>query len=81
MKNCVFICVFIFAFVGNPIAEPCPTGHYCETGSGPANCPKLQYRDVTGGSNIADCKPCLAGYYCFETGQFIKQDHFEHVVR
>lgn len=53
---------------GRPVPDLCPEGHYCLTGTGPTECPRLHYRDVTGGADIADCFPCQPGYWCNTTG-------------
>ena len=53
---------------GDPVPELCPAGAYCEEGTGPTDCPVLHYRDLLGGENVTDCFPCVAGYWCNETG-------------
>lgn len=46
----------------------CPIGYYCLTNSYGAEskkkCPPGTYRNVTKGTNLADCFKCPFGYYC-----------------
>lgn len=48
----------------------CLTGQYCEAGSAKVakNCPIGTYMNDRGASNINDCKPCTAAFYCGATG-------------
>ncbi|KAH3741464.1 hypothetical protein DPMN_048189, partial [Dreissena polymorpha] len=55
----------------NPV--PCIAGHYCLNGTGisvsePIPCPVNFYLDTTGNDVLADCKPCISGYICNQTG-------------
>ena len=53
---------------GEAVPAPCPEGRYCLESAGPTECPRLHYRDVTGGANISDCFACVPGYWCNATG-------------
>ena len=54
----------MLVYLGDPVPRPCPAGYYCQEGTGLIDCPRLSYRDITGGANISDCFPCPAGYWC-----------------
>ena len=54
---------------GDPIPKPCPHGHYCPRGdTAPIPCPRNRYRNQTAGSNVGDCSPCPAGFFCDDVG-------------
>ena len=59
-----------FILLGNPIPYPCPYGYYCPMGVGPEPCPILTFMNYRGASNITDCIPCEAGYWCKFEGEF-----------
>jgi len=47
----------------------CPTGHYCEIGTGaPVACAPGTYNPVEGGVDVAACLACPANYYCESYG-------------
>ncbi|XP_023933583.1 fibrillin-2 [Lingula anatina] len=48
----------------------CPTGHYCPNGTSvhQPSCPVGTYSNRTGLQTIAECMPCLQGYYCDTEG-------------
>ena len=52
------------------VSGMCQEGYYCEEKSTTATpttpCPGGTYRDLPGGSEIADCGECPAGFYCPE---------------
>ncbi|XP_077985306.1 uncharacterized protein LOC144439946 [Glandiceps talaboti] len=55
--------------VQNP--QPCPTGHYCPSGTQYAiqyGCPNGTYSDLTHLTAASDCTPCSGGYYCGQEG-------------
>ena len=61
--------IFVVIYPGDPVADQCPAGQYCEEGTGPTDCPRLHYRDVVGGATLTDCFPCRPGYWCNTTGK------------
>ncbi|GMH73236.1 hypothetical protein TL16_g06129 [Triparma laevis f. inornata] len=51
------------------IGDVCPPGHYCGNGSiTPGTCPPATFTNVTGNTQINDCKNCLPGYICPTNG-------------
>ena len=57
----------------------CPAGHFCPVSNAthpltrtpcivPEPCPIGTFLDVTGGTSLADCKTCPAGFVCHQTG-------------
>ena len=47
----------------------CTPGHYCGFGSFvPTACPKGTYQPLERMGHLIDCRPCEAGYHCFEAG-------------
>ena len=66
--------VLKFLFVsstGTSDPDPCIAGHYCPLGTGldPVPCPVNTYLDTTGAAVEADCKSCVKGYICNQTGK------------
>ena len=52
-------------------SEPvlCPPGQYCPSGAAvPVPCPKGRFGNNTGLSSESECRLCLPGFYCDETG-------------
>lgn len=60
-------------FSGTSDPEPCIAGHYCPLGTGldPVPCPVNTYLDTTGAAVEADCKSCVKGYICNQTGLYL----------
>ena len=58
------------------IHGPCPEGTYCpeKENIAPVKCPKGTYRSRGRGTNLDDCVPCPAGYYCDEPGLSSAED-------
>jgi hypothetical protein len=51
------------------IPQGCPPGAYCPIGSQfPTLCPRGTFQPNNNQSGIDDCKPCMGGYFCNETG-------------
>ena len=48
----------------------CPLGNYCPSGNStaPVACPLGTFNNATHGKSIADCLPCLKGYFCDKRG-------------
>jgi hypothetical protein len=49
----------------------CPAGRYCPEGvniSGLGQCPIGTFSNVSGLMHVSQCRPCVAGMYCGETG-------------
>lgn len=64
--------VVVCPFLGTYDPEPCIAGHYCPLGTGldPVPCPVNTYLDTTGAAVEADCKSCVKGYICNQTGLY-----------
>eukprot|EP01029_Cantina_marsupialis_P004433 TRINITY_DN14448_c0_g2_i1.p1 TRINITY_DN14448_c0_g2~~TRINITY_DN14448_c0_g2_i1.p1 ORF type:complete len:1632 (+),score=579.25 TRINITY_DN14448_c0_g2_i1:1-4896(+) len=53
----------------------CPKGHYCPAGTtSPIRCPIGTFANEVGYTKLDDCKLCLDGYYCPETGTITPTD-------
>jgi len=47
----------------------CPTGSYCPAGTkAPIPCPAGTYNDLTTKATLSDCKACVAGKFCGDSG-------------
>ena len=47
---------------------PCPSGHYCLSGSSPVPCTAGTFLGTTGASTAAACTSCTPGSYCATAG-------------